>query len=106
MAQIDYFLNEKNPRNFSYSKSTLKQQQTLSAAHLLKETDLDKKRDNIKHLIEFMSAEDFTLLKDFDDGEWEMLLACQSITELKASLRFDTLIYSLYFAFKMYDNFS
>ena len=56
---------------------------------LLSEPDKEKKRLIIQQLIDSMNFQDFSLPNDFNEKEWNYLLDCKAINELKITLRYE-----------------
>lgn len=56
---------------------------------LLNEPDKEKKRLIIQQLIDSMNFQDFSLPNDFNEKEWNYLLDCKAINELKITLRYE-----------------
>jgi hypothetical protein len=54
---------------------------------LLKGTDLNEKRKVIKEVIDSLNDKDFTIVSDLTENEWNMLLECNTINEIRITLK-------------------
>jgi hypothetical protein len=66
----------------NYKQSTYVQRNLL-----LKGTDLNEKRKVIKEVIDSLNDKDFTVVSDLTEIEWNMLLECNTINEIRITLK-------------------
>jgi hypothetical protein len=82
-------MTKKSPLELYYSMNKdRKLQQQPQDVNLLSELDIDKKRNAVRQLVDSMTNQDFSLPNDFNEAEWNMLLECNSMNELRISLKF------------------
>ena len=67
---------------------TRKQPLHPQEVNLLSELDIEKKRTIVRQLVDSMITHDFSLPTDFNENEWNMLLQCNSMNELRITLKF------------------